>query len=65
MYSNKPAHTISLQKNDGAWVELRKWYEDIHQKEIKVTEGQAKIAAKNYMENERRQNLKGLKHLTS
>lgn len=43
-------------KNDGGWIELRKWYLDIHQKEIKVTEGQAKTAAKIYMENTRNEN---------
>lgn len=42
-------------KNDGGWMELRKWYEDVHQKEIKVTEEEAIRIAKNYIENERKQ----------
>lgn len=43
-------------KNDGAWIELKNWYEDVHLKEIKVTEEQAKLAAKNFIEDERKQN---------
>ena len=51
--SNQP--TRLHFKNDRAWMELRKWYEDVHQKEIKATEEEATSVAKNYMENERRQ----------
>ena len=43
-------------KNDGMWMELRNWYDDVHQKVIKVSEEEAKRVAKSYMENERGQN---------
>ncbi len=52
--SNHPARFYF--KNDGMWMELRNWYEDVHQKEIKVSEGAAIETASSYMENETRQN---------
>lgn len=50
---NHPA-AFHFQK-DSTWMELRRWYEDVHHKAINVNEMEAITAAKIYLENERMQ----------
>ncbi|NWG38138.1 hypothetical protein [Nitrososphaera sp.] len=50
--ANQP--TLFHFQADGGWIELRKWYEDVHQKEIKVAGKEATSVAKSFIEEERR-----------